>query len=146
MMMYNLLGYRSNYSDKRGSLCFCSKDEAANFDSNIANDHDFRSFKYKANIFWNTVIDGANGTLRNTTTSVPVNYLSNFLRSLEMPLTKCKAELKLRQTDHCVLSAANVDSAKVNSNNIVFTIKDTKFYVFVVTLSAKRRPAIIKTS
>ena len=50
VMMYNLLDYSSNYHVTRGSLCFCSKDEAANFDSNTANDDDFRSFKYKANL------------------------------------------------------------------------------------------------
>ena len=50
-----------------------------------------------------------------------------------MPLINCKVELKLRWTKHVFHD--NYDS--INSNNIIFTIKDTKLYVPVVTLSAK---------
>ena len=42
-----------------------------------------------------------------------------------MPLISCKVELKLRWTKHCIFSFYN---------NIIFTIKDTKLYVPVVTL------------
>ena len=35
MMMYRLLEYSSNYSDMTGSLWFCSKDEATDFNANI---------------------------------------------------------------------------------------------------------------
>ena len=38
---------------------------------------------------------------------------------------------------YCVLSAAVNDTANENLDNIVFTIKDTKLYVPVVTLSAR---------
>ena len=51
-----------------------------------------------------------------------------------MPLINYKVELKLKRTEYCVLSAAGADND--NSNNIIFTIKDTKLYVPVVTLSA----------
>ena len=34
--MYNLREYSSNYSETTGSLWFYSKDEATNFDNNIA--------------------------------------------------------------------------------------------------------------
>ena len=37
MIMYNLLEYSSSYSDKTGSLWFHSKDEATNFNADIAN-------------------------------------------------------------------------------------------------------------
>ena len=47
-----------------------------------------------------------------------------------------KAELKLKRTKYCVLSAAGADNDYDNSNNIIFTVKDTKLYVPVVTLSA----------
>ena len=50
-----------------------------------------------------------------------------------MPLINCKVELKLRWTKHVFHD--NYDS--INSNNIIFTIKDTKLYVPVVTLSAR---------
>ena len=37
--MYNLKEYSSNYSEKTGSLWFYSKDEATNFNANIANNY-----------------------------------------------------------------------------------------------------------
>ena len=52
-----------------------------------------------------------------------------------MSLINCKIELKLQWTNHCVLSAAGSDNDDANPNNIIFTIKDTKWYVPVVTLS-----------
>ena len=45
-------------------------------------------------------------------------------------------ELKLKWKNPCVLSSNGNDS-DANSNNIIFTIKDTKLHVPVVTLSAK---------
>ena len=55
-----------------------------------------------------------------------------------MPSINCKEELKLKWTKYCVLSTASVDNVNNrDSNNIIFTIKDTKLYVPVVTLSAR---------
>ena len=53
-----------------------------------------------------------------------------------MPLIHCKVELKLKCTKYCVLSAAGNDNTNANLNNFVFTIKDTKLFVSVKTLSA----------
>ena len=58
--MYNLIEYSSNYSETTGSLWFYSKDEASNFNANIANDNNFKSFKCKANLSGNTEADNAN--------------------------------------------------------------------------------------
>ena len=56
-----------------------------------------------------------------------------------MPLINCKVEVELKWAKYCVLSAAVADNINDNdSNNIIFTIKDTKLYVPVVTLSTKR--------
>ena len=74
---------------------------------------------------------------KNATIAAPLKYLSNFGRSLEMPLVNCKEELKLKWTKYSVLAAAGAGNVDANSNNIIVTIKDTKFYVPVVTLSAK---------
>ena len=41
-----------------------------------------------------------NGILENATTAVPLKYLCNFWRSLEMPLIHCKVELKLKWTKY----------------------------------------------
>ena len=43
--MYNLIEYSSNHSERTGSLWLYSKDEATNFDNNIANTDNFKSFK-----------------------------------------------------------------------------------------------------
>ena len=75
-----------------------------------------------------------------------LKYLSIFWRSLEISLINCKVELKLRWTKLCVLSVAATDSANGNNgyNNITFTIKDTKLYVHVVTLSTRDNQKLLK--
>ena len=62
---------------------------------------------------------------------MPLKYLSNFWRLLEIYLIscKCKVELKLKWTKYCVLSSARNDNTSDNPDNIIFTMKDTKFYV-----------------
>ena len=55
-----------------------------------------------------------------------------------MPLINCKVEIKLRWTKYCVLSVVGADNTNDNdSDNIIFTIKDTKLYVPVVSLSSR---------
>ena len=54
-----------------------------------------------------------------------------------MPLINCKVDLKLEWIKHCVLAAAGIENDGSNSNNIIFTIKDTKLYAPAVTLSTK---------
>ena len=144
--MYNLIEYSSNYSETTGSLWFYSKDEAIDFNADIANDDNFKSFKYKAKLLGNTEADNANRILKNETVAVSLKYLSNFWRSLKMPLINCKVELKLKWTKYCVLSAAGADNVNDNDddNKIVFTIEGTKLYVPVVTLSAKDNQKLLK--
>ena len=61
-----------------------------------------------------------------------------------MPLINCKIELKLKWTKNCVLPTKGSDNANDYPNTIIFTIKDTKLYVSVVTLSPKDNPKISK--
>ena len=63
----------------------------------------------------------------NVKVVVPLKYLSNFFRSLEMPLINCKIKLNLTWKKECVLSTVAGDA--------VFIINDTILYVPVVTLS-----------
>ena len=79
MLMYNLFKYSSNYSDTTGSLWFYSKDEATNFNANIADNDNFKSFKYKTKLIGSTTV--ANRILENATVTIPLKYLSNFRRS-----------------------------------------------------------------
>ena len=61
-----------------------------------------------------------------------------------MPLINCKIELKLKWSKYDVLSATGNDNTNANPNNIIFTIKDTKLYVLVVTLSARDNQKLLK--
>ena len=63
-----------------------------------------------------------------------------------MPLINCKVDLKLKWTRCCVLSAAGNDNSNNNDNasNIVFTIKGTKLYFPIVTLSARDNQKLSK--
>ena len=113
--------------------------------ANIANNANFKSFECKTKFIGNTEGDGANGILKHTTLTVPLKYLSNFWRSLEIPLISYEVELKLKWTKYCVLSAAGADNAdNIDSKNIIFTIKDTKLYVPVKTLSARYNQKLSK--
>ena len=90
------------------------------------------SFKYKVDLLGNPAIVN-NVARRNLKIVVPLKYLSNFFRSLEIPLINCKIKLNLTWKKECVLSTDN-DVADA-PNSPVFIINDTKLYVPVVTLS-----------
>ena len=85
MLMYNLIEYIGNYSDTSGSLWDFKRDEIAD-NGNMTNDDNTPSFKYKANLTGNTETDG---TKEGVKAAVPLKYLSNFWRSLEMLLIIC---------------------------------------------------------
>ena len=82
MPLCNLIIYNLNYSETTEILCFYSKDKAKNFNNNIANTNNFKSFKCKAKLLGNTVDqpdpNAANGILKYATIVVPLKYLSNF--------------------------------------------------------------------
>ena len=78
------------------------------------------------------VANGANQIFRNATISVPLKYLRNFWRSLEITLINCKSELILKWTKYCVLSAADADNYNANSDNMIFT--KTQSYVSPLSL------------
>ena len=64
-----------------------------------------------------------------------------------MPFIDCQVELKLKWKKYCVFSADGTENDvnhNDNANNIIFTIKDTKLYVPVVTLSARDNQKLSK--
>ena len=130
MPMYNLIEYSDNYSDTSGSLWQFKRDEvpANNADLTINNS---QSFKYKAALLGKTAdaVNNTNSSVKDAKIVVPLKYLSNFWRSLEMPLINCKVHLELNWIEDCILSSAG-DSAK-------FEITDAKLHVPIVTLSTK---------
>ena len=119
MPMYNLIEYSDNYQDSSATLYQYKRDELPEDDAvaDLTADN-LSSLKYKISLLGNPVV--ANNIARiNVKIVVPLKYLSNFFRSLEMPLINWKKE--------CVLST--------DDGNAVFIINDTKLYVPVVTLS-----------
>ena len=66
-----------------GSLWFYSKDEATNFNADIANDDNFKSFKYNAKLLGNTAAqndNAANGILKNSKIAVSLVISGNHLK------------------------------------------------------------------
>ena len=90
MPMYNLIEYSVNYSSTSGSLWHFGRDEIIN-NADVTNDGNAPSFKHS--LIGNTE---NNGTKNGVKIAVPLKYLSNFCRSLEMPLINCKVELSLK--------------------------------------------------
>ena len=133
MPMYNLIEYSDNYSDISGSLWQFKRDEITN-NADVSNDN-APSFKYKANLIGNTE---NNGTKNGVKIALPLKYLSNFWRSLEMPLINCKVELSLKWIENCALAAAN------NANKVIFKITDAKLYVPIVTVSMEDNSKLSK--
>ena len=69
---------------------------------------------------------------------VPLQYLSNFWRTLEMPLINCEVKLDLTCSSTCVIT----DSTGTG----IFAITDTKLYVPVITLSTQENAKLLQQS
>ena len=70
---------------------------------------------------------------------VPLIYLGNFWRALEMPLINCEITLDLNYSENCVLVAT--DEA---NQGATFSISDTKLYVKVVTLWTQHNAKLLE--
>ena len=163
MSMYNLLEYSKNYRKTIGSLYNYYRDEL----SDDADDNNFdtikvvnsNTFKYKNKIIGNTCNvdartpnpDGAgqidnpiynvnkNGT-QEVELAIPLKYLGNFLRALNIPLISCEVSSELKWDKNCIITSleqrdiggGNRDNAPTGAT---FAINDCKLYVPSVTLS-----------
>ena len=85
------------------------------------------SFKYKLSFITNR--NGAKIVL-------PLQYLSNFWRSLEMPLINFKIERSLKWYESCILSSAETAAT--------FARTDTKLYVPAATLKIEDNAKLSK--
>ena len=77
-----------------------------------------------------TAPNNTNKILKNATTAVPLEYLSNFLRPLETALINCKVELKLKSIKCCVLSIAGADMQMLILI-ILLLLSKTQNYMFL---------------
>ena len=133
MPMYNLIEYSDIYWKTSGSLWqYCKDIPAVNNDGNIV---DFNGANATDSFNFKTKITGQtdnNGRIDNVEIMVPLKYLSNFWRTLEMPLINCEVNLILTWSVDCFIIYTDVE------NQIpAFTITETNIYVPVVTLSTQ---------
>ena len=127
MSMYNLIEYSDNYAKTSGSLWQYFRDEP---DDNLA---DSESFKSKTKITGKTP---NNDNEKNVEIIVPLKYLSNFWRTLEMPLINCEVNLILTWSSTCVIT----NSTEAGR----FAITDARLYVPVVTLSTQENTKLLQ--
>ena len=95
MPMYNLIEYSDNYVKTSGSLWQYFRDEP---DDDL---EDSESFKSKIKITRKTPDDGNE---KDVEIMIPLKYLSNFWRNLEMPLINCEVNLILTRSSTCVIT------------------------------------------
>ena len=137
--VYNLIEYSDDYSNTSGSLWQYFKEipavnNAGNIvDFNGANATD--SFNFKTKITSQT---GDNGRMDNVEIMVPLKHLSNFCRTIEMPLINYEVELILTWSANCVIIYTDVAD-----QNLTFTIRETNLYVPVVTLSTQNNAKLL---
>ena len=151
MSMYNLLEYSKNYRKTIGSLYNYYRDELSddaddnNFDNiNVVNSN---TFKYKNKITGNTYNVNAgvqgydvnkNGT-QEIELAIPLKYLGNFWRALNIPLISCEVSLELKWDKICIITSleqrdiggGNRDNAPTSAT---LAINNCKLYVPAVTL------------
>ena len=131
MPMYNLIEYSDNYFDTSGSLWQFKRGEIIN-NADVTNDNNAPSFKCKASLIGNTE---NNGTKNGVKLAVLLKYLSNFCRSVEMPLINCNVQLSLKCYERCLLTVANTRTFKTT---------DAKLYVPIATLSTEDNSKLSK--
>ena len=71
---------------------------------------------------------------------VPLKYLGNFWRALNIPLISCEVSLELKWDKHCVITSDQINRNLDGGNTAAptgptFAINNCKLYVLVVTLS-----------
>ena len=127
MPMYNLIEYSDIYSETSGSLWKYYKSDPNN---NLANSE---LFKYKAKITGKTP---NNGNTKDIEIIAPLKYLSNFWKTLEMPLINCDVSLVLTWFKDCVIT---------NSTGAgIFQKTELNLYVPVVTLSTQDNAKLLQ--
>ena len=169
MLMYNLLEYSKNYRKTTGSLWNYYRDEPNNpplndddpptINYNADPITNSESFKYKSSITGKTsnanqengenTKQGNTKIKKNLEIVVPLKYLSNFWRTLDMPLINCEVSLTLTWSKNCVSTKITTKTTRAPQRdnparqamhaptNAIFKIKNTKLYFPVVTLSIK---------
>ena len=106
-----------------------------------------------------TTLNGNN--ILNGEDVVPLRYLSNFWRFLDLSLINCETELHLSWSKECIISTMSIklgvvadtdanppfpDVAAVQKTRTAFQTNNAKFYVPVVTLSISDSMKFLKNT
>ena len=143
MNLYNIIDYSDNYVDTTGSLYHHKRpNQTKNDDSTVTNiANNSTSFEYQwglikkqatsTNVAQNVdaYVANAHKAWKNVKVAVPLKYISNFFRALELPLINTKLCVELNWTKHSMIS--NVNTATT------FQIPKTELHVPVVTLNTE---------
>ena len=113
MPMYNLSEFSKNYRKTIGSLCNYYRDELDGNANNNDNTVNSNTFRYKNKITGNTYNVGAGAEVyianKNDTKkiilAIPLKYLGNFWRALNIPLISCEVSLELKWNKNCVITS-----------------------------------------
>ena len=127
MLMYNLIEYSDNYSDSSGCLWQFKRDEL-NVDvinTVLAKIMLLHLSKKPVLLVILVQMEEKNGIK----IAAPLKYLSNFWRSLEIPLINCKVDHSLEWYTNCITI--------IGGNDATFVIRNTQLYVPVDTLKKK---------
>ena len=148
MPMYILLEYSDNYSMTSGSLWNYYRDEVNENENDNANNTInknnkiiiSKSFEYKTKLLGST----PNNNILRAEVAIPLKYLSNFWRSLDLPLNNCEIELDLSWSDKCAISEISrtfravsdppLQQVATATTEATFQINSGKLYVPVVPL------------
>ena len=117
--MCNLFEYSKKYEKTTGSLWNYYRDEPSDPLSSNS-----ESFKYKTSITGNTYNVGADEAnydankvgKKETEIVIPLKHLSNFWRTLNIPLINCEIELILTWSKNCALADMTVRAAGNNND------------------------------
>ena len=73
---------------------------------------------------------------------IPLKYLSNFWRTLNIPLINCEVELILNWSKNCVLT--DMTAANNAPTGLEFQITDTRLYIPVVSWSKENDKKLLE--
>ena len=125
--MYKFIEYSDNYAKRSGSLWQYCRDEP---NDNLA---ESESFKSKIKITGKTL---AAGNEKDVEIMVPLKYLTNFWRTIELPLINCEVNL--------ILAWSSTGVITTSTGAGTFEITDTKLYVHVVPLSTQDNSKLLQ--
>ena len=154
MPIYSLFEYSKIFRKTTGSLSNYFRYEPNSSTEGDGDDIINYSIKVSKSFNYKTSITGkleGNNVEKDVEIAIPLKYLSNFWRNLDMPLINFEISLTLSWYEKCVLTSKatrdqitddndppNVTTVGINNPvNVIFKITHCKLYVPVVTLPSE---------